>query len=93
MNGGRFLPICSTGFASAYYLFVVAFPLLAFTAHLTVVLKTDSVHPANAMHCDNTSPVKMHAELRQLRAQEAQQSQGIRRFSFGCVSSIGCITK
>jgi len=38
-------------------LFVVVFPLLAFTAHLTAVLETDSVHPANAMHCDNTSPL------------------------------------
>ncbi|KAI9507250.1 hypothetical protein F5148DRAFT_1309864 [Russula earlei] len=41
----------------AYFLFVVAFPLLAFTAHLTAVLKTNSVHPANAMHCDNTYPL------------------------------------
>ncbi|KAI0252862.1 hypothetical protein BJV78DRAFT_1305335 [Lactifluus subvellereus] len=41
----------------AYYLFVIVFPVLAFTAHLTAVLKTHSVQPMNDLHCDNTSPL------------------------------------
>ena len=47
----------------AYYFFVVAFPLLAFTAHLVAVLKTDSVHPVNDLHCDNTSPLWYDSQL------------------------------
>ncbi|KAN0111790.1 hypothetical protein V8E52_008170 [Russula decolorans] len=41
----------------AYYFFVVVVPLLAFTAYLVAVLKTDSVHPVSDLHCDNTSPL------------------------------------
>ncbi|KAI0293998.1 hypothetical protein BC826DRAFT_362447 [Russula brevipes] len=41
----------------AYYLFVVVFPLLAFSAYLVAVLKTDSVHPVTDLHCDNSSPL------------------------------------
>lgn len=41
----------------AYYFFVIVVPLLAFTAYLVAVLKTDSVHPVSDMHCDNSSPL------------------------------------
>jgi hypothetical protein len=35
----------------------VVFPLLAFSAYLVAVLKTDSVHPVTDLHCDNSSPL------------------------------------
>ncbi|KAI0264748.1 hypothetical protein BC834DRAFT_970673 [Gloeopeniophorella convolvens] len=40
-----------------YYLFVVAFPVLASTAHLVAVLKTGSVKPLDDLHCDSVSPL------------------------------------
>jgi len=103
-----------------YYLFVVVVPLLSFTAYLVAILKTDSVHPANDLHCDITYPLwprllgyagapiilytpcfilsivtavrilRMHAETRELRAEEGGRSQsttvvnnGSRMFTFG----------
>ena len=40
-----------------YFLFVIVFPVLAFTAHLVALLKTHSVRRTDDMHCDNTYPL------------------------------------
>ncbi|TFY77593.1 hypothetical protein EWM64_g6421 [Hericium alpestre] len=41
----------------SYFFLVVVYPALAFTAHLTVLLKLDAVKPSNDMHCDATDPL------------------------------------
>jgi hypothetical protein len=50
-------PFSALRWRRAYYFFVIVVPLLAFTAYLVAVLKTDSVHPGSDLHCDSTSPL------------------------------------
>ncbi|KAI0284623.1 hypothetical protein BGY98DRAFT_947825 [Russula aff. rugulosa BPL654] len=59
-----FKPYCSVQASAsalrwrrAHCVFVIVVPLLAFTAYLVAVLKTDSVHPGSDLHCDSTSPL------------------------------------
>jgi len=35
---------------------IVAFPIIASTIHVIFIVKFDSVHPTDEMHCDSSNP-------------------------------------
>lgn len=39
-----------------YTIPIVAFPIIASTIHVIFIVKFDSVHPTDEMHCDSSNP-------------------------------------
>ena len=74
-------PFSALLWRKAYYLFVVVVPLLSFTAYLVAILKTDSVHPVNALHCDISFPLWY-----------VLVSSPVLRFTYLNLSSLGLVS-